>query len=75
MQKSKTTHWSFYIDESGDFENPAEQVLLAGVLIADNRDQFEHLPLRQAIRNAVPLVLQTFHRWSASTAEKIYCIS
>lgn len=72
MARPKATHWHLYVDESGNFINEKELVVVGAVAVSF-ADPFLNARLREALKRVAPLVPWPFHRWLA-TKPSIYAL-
>jgi hypothetical protein len=54
-------HWSLFVDESGDFDDPEDDVVVAGLLLSEERHPRLARRLRRALDEAVPEVPWPIH--------------
>lgn len=57
-----TSRWTLFIDEAGNFAEPKDHVLVAGVCIPARVDAGFGLALKHALQDAAPLVPWPLHR-------------
>src|SRR5688500_7751926 len=57
-----TTRWAFFVDESGNFEDPGDTVAVSGLLLHDRASLQPHT-LKAALRRAAPLLPWPPHAW------------
>ena len=64
----ETTHWTLYVDESGDLSQPSAYVVLAGVAVPHRAEPMFRARLKAGLKNAAPLVPWPPHRWLVTKA-------
>lgn len=52
----RITRWNLYIDESGDFSDPGEQVVVGGMLVRADASGFDEMRLKRALEEALPAI-------------------
>jgi hypothetical protein len=57
-----TNRWSFFVDESGDFDDPDDVVVVTGVLMHQRASLQPHV-LKAALRRALPVMPWPPHAW------------